>query len=74
MAKLEKIEDIQIWNIARELSKWVYKNLISKSSDKALNNQISRASGSVMDNIAEGFGRGNNKEFILFLSYSLGSA
>jgi four helix bundle protein len=43
------------------------------SSDYKFKNQIRSAAGSIMDNIAEGFGRGGNKEFINFLSISKGS-
>jgi four helix bundle protein len=43
------------------------------SKDYKLREQINGSSGSIMDNIAEGFGRGGNKEFIMFLGYSRGS-
>lgn len=61
--------------IARELDKKIFA-LTEKekfNKDFGIRNQIRDASGSVMDNIAEGFGRGGDKEFINFLSYAIGS-
>lgn len=75
MATTKKFEDLEIWQLARKLSILVFNN-ISKSSfskDYGLKGQINNFSGSVMDNIAEGFGRGGNKEFINFLSNAIGS-
>ena len=72
---IKKFEDLGVWQEARELCKEIF-NLISEgdfSKDYALINQINRSSGSVMDNIAEGFGRSGNKEFIQYLSISKAS-
>ena len=72
---IKNFEDLGVWQGARELCKEIY-SLISVnefSKDFALANQINRSSGSIMDNIAEGFGRGGNKEFIQYLSISKAS-
>ena len=76
MAKFTKFEDIEAWQHARDLSKKVYKitSIDNFRNDYTLIRQIRRSSGSIMDNIAEGFGRGGNKEFIHFLQISMGSA
>ncbi len=75
MAKIEKFEDIEAWKSAREITRLIYK--ISSagdfSKDFALVNQIRRASISVLSNIAEGFERGGDKEFIQFLTVAKGS-
>ncbi|MEM1407115.1 MAG: four helix bundle protein [Bacteroidota bacterium] len=76
MANIEKFEDIQAWQKARELAHVIYK-LCEKTSlkkDYRLKDQILGSSGSVMDNIAEGFDRGGNKEFVHFLTISKASA
>jgi four helix bundle protein len=76
MATIQKFEDIKVWQKSRELCKYIF-NLISSGKfgkDYALIDQINRSSGSVMDNIAEGFGRGGKREFINFLSYANASA
>ncbi|HAP66705.1 MAG TPA: four helix bundle protein [Nitrospinae bacterium] len=76
MAKIERFEDIQSWQKAREVNKDLYnitKNA-SFSKDFFLRNQIRRASVSIMANIAEGFGRRSKKEFVNFLNIAHGSA
>ncbi len=69
MATIEKFEDIISWKEARDLNKTIG-NLIDTGRFKnsyRLINQIEGSAGSIMDNIAEGFERGGNKEFIQFL-------
>lgn len=68
-------EDLEIWQEAKELCNIVF-SITSKKpfrNDFKFRDQIRTSSGSVMDNIAEGFDRGGNKEFIQFLSISKGS-
>lgn len=76
MAKIERFEDIEAWKKARELRKAIYK--VSRTGefaqDFALRNQIRRAAQSTTSNIAEGFERGGNREFIQFLSDAKGSS
>jgi len=68
-------EDLPIWQKGRELSKLIYE--ISEGGplarDFKFRDQIRSSSGSVPDNIAEGFERGGNKEFIQFLYIAKGS-
>ena len=73
--KIEKFEDLEIWQEARELCKRVFEitSISPFSSDFKLRDQIRGSSGSIMDNIAEGFERGGNKEFIQFLGIAKGS-
>ena len=75
MAKIERFEDIEAWKLARiicqKLDVLFVNSILGKNY--ALRNQMERSSGSIMDNIAEGFGRGGNAEFHNFLSYSKGS-
>ena len=75
MPKATKFEDLTIFQMARNLCKEVY--AITKEGefhkDSRFVQQIRAAAGSVMDNIAEGFERDGNKEFINFLYIAKGS-
>ena len=70
--KIERFEDIEAWQLARELTQKVYR-LTKKTKfarDYGLKNQIQGAAGSSMHNIAEGFDAETNAEFIRFLRYA----
>ncbi len=70
--KIEQFEDIEAWQLARELTRKVY-NLTKKpgfAKDYGLKKQIQNAAGSSMHNIAEGFDSETNAEFIRFLRYA----
>ena len=72
---ITRFEDIEVWKEARELCKVVFRITSREpfSKDFKFRDQIRAACGSIMDNIAEGFGRGGNKEFVNFLSIAKGS-
>ena len=76
MATITKFEDLEIWQEDRKLAKEVF--ILSKETDLKTDfrfkEQIKASSGSVMDNIAEGFERDGNLEFRQFLSVAKGSA
>jgi four helix bundle protein len=76
MATIKRFEELDIWQEARKLSKAIIE--ISKTTDLKTDfrfkEQIKSSSGSVMDNIAEGFERNGNIEFRQFLSVAKGSA
>jgi len=75
MATINNFEDLKSWQEARILCQLVFLNFIKdhRVRDFELVNQINRSSGSVMDNIAEGFERNGNKEFKQFLSIAKAS-
>ena len=75
MATYKNFEDLEIWQLSRGLCKEIY-GIIENTdlrNNYRLANQIDGSSGSIMDNIAEGFERGGNKEFIQFLYISKSS-
>ena len=76
MAKVERFEDIEAWKRSRVLTKKVYDCTKQRGFDKdfGLKDQIRRASVSTMSNIAEGFERGGNQEFLQFLATAKGSS
>ena len=75
MATVERFEDLEVWQKARDVVNAVYQaSLVGTfSRDYALCDQIRRAVVSIPSNIAEGFSRHSNKEFIQFLFISKGS-
>src|SRR6478609_5589265 len=75
MATIERFEDIEAWRLGRKAVNRVYdlSSVEPFSRDFALVNQIRRAAISVISNIAEGFERDGNKEFIQFLAIAKGS-
>lgn len=76
MAIAKKFEELNVWVKAKELSIMIYKvtNEEKINKDYGLKDQLRRASISIISNIAEGFERNGNKEFIQFLSLAKGSA
>lgn len=75
MATIERFEDIEAWKSGRKLRQMVYNLTRNKpfAADFGLLDQIRRAAVSITSNIAEGFERGGNREFIQFLSHAKGS-
>ena len=73
---IKRFEDLDAWKVSRELCNLIY--IITKkrpmSNDHAFSDQIRRAAISIMNNIAEGFERGSNKDFAKFLFIARGSA
>jgi four helix bundle protein len=75
MAKVERFEDLKVWQAARDIVNAVYRasSTGAFSKDYALRDQIRRAAVSIPSNIAEGFSRHSNKEFVQFLFIAKGS-
>jgi four helix bundle protein len=75
MARIDRFEDLESWRLGRQLRGTVDRltRLSAFTADNAFVWQIRRAAVSVTANIAEGFERGGNREFIQFLSHAKGS-
>lgn len=76
MATITRFEDLEIWQLARELSKLVYQLTFTEplKADFRLKDQMRGSVGSIMDNVAEGFERSSQFEFINSLSIAKGEA
>ena len=76
MATVKRFEELTVWQKARVLNQDIIKLTQLPAFDREwrLKEQIRSASGSIMDNISEGFGRMGNREFVNFLLISNGSA
>ena len=75
MATVNKFEDLAVWQLARNYADKIHKLTLQNdfSKEYKFKDQIKDSSGSVMDNIAEGFGRESRLEFINFLGIAKGS-
>ncbi|EFK95350.1 S23 ribosomal protein [sediment metagenome] len=75
MSTIKRFEDLECWQEARKLVQLIYK--LSKkeffSKDFKLVSQVTDSAVSSMANIAEGFHRNSNKDFMRFLDYSRSS-
>jgi four helix bundle protein len=76
MATVHKFEDLEIWQLARKLCQRIYPLTFEDpiAKDFRYKDQIRGTSGSIMDNIAEGFGRGSKHEFVHSLTTAKGEA
>ena len=76
MASIKSFEDLEIWKQARNFNKEIYPffQQLRVTNNYELLKQMERSAGSMMDNIAEGFNRGGNREFRRFLSIAKASA
>lgn len=74
MATIQKFEDLEIWQLARELTQKIYPLTFTEpiAKDFRYKDQVRGTCGSIMDNIAEGFGRGSKLEFINCLTIAKG--
>ncbi|HUC81148.1 MAG TPA: four helix bundle protein [Flavisolibacter sp.] len=76
MSTIQRFEDLEIWQLARDLARKVYEVTFLEpvSKDFRYKDQLRGSCGSIMDNIAEGFGRGSKLEFINALTIAKGEA
>jgi len=75
MSKIQRFEDLEIWQNAMEIAVEIYKisSTGKLSKDFGLKDQITRAVISISNNISEGYEYDNTKDFIKFLRYAKGS-
>ena len=75
MATAKKFEDLRVWQEAEKLVREIYSatNAGPLARDFGLRDQMRRAAVSTLSNIAEGFERGTNREFLQFLHIAKGS-
>jgi four helix bundle protein len=71
-SRIEKFEDLIIWQDGVNLAVNVYR-ILKNCRDFGLRDQIQRSAVSIPPNIAEGFDRKSNNEFLRFLKISKGS-
>jgi four helix bundle protein len=73
---VERFEDLDAWKVARDLGNRIYGfgRESGFSKDYGFRDQIQRAAVSVMNNVAEGFERGSNRDFAKYLFIARGSA
>lgn len=76
MATIHQFEDLKIWQLARKLCQRIYPLTFEEriSKDFRFKEQLRGTCGSIMDNIAEGFGRGSKHEFVNALTTAKGEA
>lgn len=75
LGTINNFEDLEIWQQSRKFCESIFKYcLLNDQFQKHDKSQIDRSSSSIMDNIAEGFERDGNREFVNFLTMSKGSA
>lgn len=72
MGKIEKFEDLEVWKEAISLATDIY-SMLKVCKDFSLKDQMQRAVVSIASNIAEGFERNSNKEFVQFLYFAKAS-
>ncbi len=75
MAGAKVFTELLIWQRARTWSKQIFPHTQAAPfrRDRRLAEQVNDSSESIMSNIAEGFGRGTQGEFVMFLGYAIGS-
>ena len=70
--KVGKFEDLEIWKRSKQLTIDIFMAM-SKCKEYGFKDQITRAALSIPSNIAEGFERGSDKEFVRYLNIARGS-